>query len=415
MPAATASVLKTRLSNVLRASESLEFKFRFLVTPFRPIDERVWTRQEANWSFAFHGAQNNPYINYPFIALQTLRDYCETEKESGRRALVYYTCGQLSTFAAELWALRSLGSEVINRGETMIYYADKATIHKGPGGFPWLQEHLVSNYTPGWRQPLPGGETDPAIGLTGSSRWHNYYCQGMDWLMKNTGVGGLYLDGIGYDRVTMQRIARILYANDPKGYVMSHGGNNYDWADYRVNTANQHMEHMPYLGMLWFGEGYDYNAPPDFWLTEISGIPYGNGGMMLDYENGGNQWRGMLYGMTGTWNKAQASLVKLWGEFGIKDAERLGYWSKRCPVETGSKDVLATAYVKKDKTLISLASWANETTNIDLDIDWEAVGLDKSKARLIAPPVEGFQEGRSFAVGEPIPVEPAKGWLIIVE
>ena len=32
------------------------------------------------------------------------------------------------------------------------------------------------------------------------SRWNNYYVQGMDWLMKNTGIDGLYLDGIGYDR-----------------------------------------------------------------------------------------------------------------------------------------------------------------------------------------------------------------------
>jgi hypothetical protein len=402
-------------SRRLKAGESLTLKFRFLITPFRPIDRRVWTRQQANWSFAFQGAQNNPYINYPFIALQTLRDYCKTEKEQGRRTLVYYTCGQLSTFAAELWALRSLGSEVINRGETLVYYADKATINKGAGGFPWLQEHLVKNYTPGWRQPLPGGETDPAIGLTGFSRWHNYYCQGMDWLMKNTGIGGLYLDGIGYDRVTLQRIARILYADDPDAYVMFHGGNNYDWADGRVSTANLQMEHMPYLGMLWFGEGFNYDTPPDYWLTEISGIPYGLGGMMLDYEKGGNQWRGMVYGMTGTWNKAQPALLKLWDDFGIDKAERLGYWSKRCPVTTGNKDVLATAYVKNGKTLISLASWAKEAVNIKLDIDWGAIGIDPSKAKLTAPPIEAFQEGRSFVIGEQIPVEPAKGWLILVE
>ena len=56
------------------------------------------------------------------------------------------------------------------------------------------------------------------------------------------------------------------------------------------------MEHFPYINSLWFGEGYDYNAPPDYWLVEISGIPFGLYGEML--EGDGNPWRGMVYGMT---------------------------------------------------------------------------------------------------------------------
>jgi len=35
--------------------------------------------------------------------------------------------------------------------------------------------------------------------------------------------------------------------------------------------------------------------------------------------------------------------------------------------------------------------------------------------QLTAPAIEAFQEGRTFLVGEAVPVEAAKGWLIIVE
>lgn len=45
-----------------------------------------------------------------------------------------------------------------------------------------------------------------------------------------------------------------------------------------------------------FGEYFDKDSPPDFWLVEMSGIPYGLMGEML--QDGGNQYRGMLYGMT---------------------------------------------------------------------------------------------------------------------
>ena len=49
---------------------------------------------------------------------------------------------------------------------------------------------------------------------------------------------------------------------------------------------------------------------------------------------------------------------------------------------SGRPDVLATAYVKQDKTLIALASWAPEKTEVRLRVDWQALGLDAAKARL---------------------------------
>ncbi len=93
----------------------------------------------------------------------------------------------------------------------------------------------------------------------------------------------------------------------------------------------------------------------------------------------------------------------------------VGYWSERCPVRTNHKDVLATAYVKEDKTLISLASWAAQPVGCRLEINWTALGLDATKARLHAPPVSGFQEEHLFKPGDEIQVQPARGWLLVVD
>jgi hypothetical protein len=134
-------------------------------------------------------------------------------------------------------------------------------------------------------------------------------------------------------------------------------------------------------------------------------------------EGGGNRWRGMLFGMTARlpWaNSDPRPVWKIWDEFGIGDARMLGWWEKDCPVRTGREDVLATAYVKPGKTLVALASWAPEKTDVRLQFDWKALGLNPSKARLVAPEIKDFQPAKEWRLDEPITVEPKRGWLIYV-
>ena len=64
--------------------------------------------------------------------------------------------------------------------------------------------------------------------------------------------------------------------------------------------------------------------------------------------------------------------------------------------------------------MIALASWASQTLNVKLAIDWKALGLDPQKARLRAPAVANFQPESVFGANDPILVEPGKGWLLIV-
>ena len=94
----------------------------------------------------------------------------------------------------------------------------------------------------------------------------------------------------------------------------------------------------------------------------------------------------------------------------------VGWWVHGAPVQTGRDDVLVTSYVRKgDATLLAVASWAPQPTRVKLSIDWKALGLGQAKATLVAPALEGFQPAATFKPDEAIPVEPGKGWLIMVK
>ena len=80
----------------------------------------------------------------------------------------------------------------------------------GPGGgSSWLQEHLGGDYIGGWFVPEI---SDAALVTSGVSRWHNFYVEGLDWLARNVGIDGLYLDDVAFDRTTMKRVRKVLDA-----------------------------------------------------------------------------------------------------------------------------------------------------------------------------------------------------------
>ncbi|PSL45571.1 hypothetical protein CLV51_104277 [Chitinophaga niastensis] len=159
---------------------------------------------------------------------------------------------------------------------------------------------------------------------------------------------------------------------------------------------------------------------PANWLVEASGIPFGLMGDML--QGGGNPWRGMVYGMTVRypWNTEGVScdprdIWKIWDEFGIESARMIGYWEKKCPVKTSHPGIYATIYQKESKTLIAVASWAEQPIKFSFQFDWKALGIDPEKAILIAPEIKNFQHYTIFKPGDSIPVEPKKGWLLYIQ
>jgi hypothetical protein len=115
------------------------------------------------------------------------------------------------------------------------------------------------------------------------------------------------------------------------------------------------------------------------------------------------------------WGGDPRAMWKVWDEFGIQEARMIGYWDPACPVKTDCADVLATAYVRQGKTLVSLASWAANPVTPRLSIDCAALGLDPAKVHLYAPYVAGFQPESLFKPQDPIPVVPGRGWLLVID
>lgn len=401
----------------MQAGETLRYDIVMRITPFKTINpaehfaERFFHKygdldtikaDGANVVNIHHATPINPWINYPFLEPDAMHAYIDAAHERGMRVKIYDTVRELTDRAPELPMLESLGHEVISSG-------------KG-GGFSWLQEHLDGDYIAAWHVPE---NRDAAVINAGQSRWHNFYIEGLDWLARNVGIDGLYLDDVAYDRTTMKRVRKVLQAHRPQPLIDLHSASQYNARDGYINSALLYMELFPYIDRLWFGEEFDYEkTSPAYWLTEISGIPYGLMGEML--QNDGNIWRGMVFGMTNRLGWSPGSdprgLWKLWDTFGIGQADMVGWWVHDTPVKTSRDDVLATSYVRKGrKTLIALASWAPQKVGVKLTIDWKALGLSPGKATLTASAVEGFQPAATFKPGDEIPLEPGKGWLIVVE
>jgi hypothetical protein len=403
-------------SRKMKKGDMLYYNFNLLITPFHPINtDFQWNsrfyhsyqdidsikRTGATIVNIHHATPINPYINYPFVEYKKMKTYVDEAHTKGLQVKIYNTIRELSNKAYEIPALRSLGHEIFSGG-------------KG-GGFSWLQEHIGDDYIAAWFVPEL---KDAAIVNSGMNRWHNYYVEGMNWLVQNVGIDGIYLDDVAFDRITMKRIKRVLTQDGHPGILDLHSANQYNKNDGFNNSANLYMEHFPYLNKLWFGEYFDYEKnTPDFFLTEVSGIPFGLMGEML--QDGGNAWRGMIYGMTNRmpWsdNADPRPIWKAWDDFGIKKSEMIGYWSPNCPVKTSNEKVLATVYKRTGSALISIASWAKEDMDISLHIDWQKLGIDPANAVISAPEINHFQPARTFRIDEPIPVARNKGWLLIIE
>jgi hypothetical protein len=404
----------------LAANQVLDFEFALLITPVRELNPRNQFTDRY-----FHNAENptpplddlktgiriinvhhanpvNPYINYPFVAVDSMKNFVSKWHKKGLKVKIYYTIRELTNQVAEIWALRSLGNEILGDGPG--------------GGYPWLREHYVDNYTIQWFNPIIGYEAcDAAVITSGQSRWYNYYIEGLSWLVKNVDIDGLYLDDVSFDRSMLKRMRKVMDAAKPGCLLDLHSN-----TGFSIGPANQYTEYFPFINKLWFGESFQYDKmPAPNWIVETSGIPFGLMGDML--QGGGNAWRGMIYGMTARLPWATESVVcnprdvwKIWDSFGIADAKMIGYWDSACPVKTNNKKVLATAYLRNGKTLVAIASWDQKACNVKLIIDWKALGLNPLKVKISAPEILNYQSARKFVIDEEIPVEPTKGWLILV-
>ena len=424
----------------MRKGDTLSFDFDLYLTPFKPLDT------EGQWKYRYihppyeeddrhfqdlslveqkgasivnmhHDRALNPFINYPYneFSFSGLIDCVRRAHAHNLMMKVYYTTREITNNMRELFAFNSLDGEIICPTDVH----PVTTVINRDGPHPWLIEHLGDRgYIPAWRTTLKGryeGMLDLAVITTPDTRWNNFYLEGLKRLVDRADIDGLYIDDTALDRRSLQRTRRILDANNPTSQIDFHSWNHFnDMAAY-ASCANLYMEIFPYVNRIWFGEGFDYDSDPDYWLVEIAGIPFGLMSEML--QGGGNPWRGMVYGMTQRldWCGDPRPIWEAMDTFGIQGSHMIGYWDPDCPVSTDKKDVPVTAYCKEGKALIAMASWSEKPEEVTLRIDWKKIGIDRDNARLEAPEIKDFQGEAVFKLSDTIPVAPGKGWLMVVE
>ena len=400
----------------LEPGKPLHFNFDLSITPFKPLNTAAQWKDRyfhvggiqdpakvkatgANIINIHQGNALNPYINYPFLTADKLREYADKVHALGMRVKYYYTIRELSNWTPEIFALRSFGSELLAPG-------------KG-GGHAWLEEHLGGNYWGAWYEP---GTNDASVLTATKSRFDNLYLEGLRWLIENAGCDGIYLDDISFDRTVMKRARKILDQYATRGGLIDlHSWNEMNGMAGFASNALIFMDSLPYVDRMWFGEGHHYNVSAEQMLVGISGIPYGLMGEML--EGGGNPWLGLPFGMTGRlgWGGSPQPVWKLWDDFGVHDSQFIGWWDSANPVKPESPDCRATIWKKNGKTLIAVGNYSGKGVRTKLLIDWKALGLDPATCALYAPPMDNFQPELSFAPDAAIGLAPWRGFAFILD
>ncbi|WAC10109.1 glycoside hydrolase domain-containing protein [Dyadobacter pollutisoli] len=426
-------------SRSLSVGAVLNYDFELLITPFRTIDnekkygDRYYhgggvnamskvdkaEKAGANIINIHHAEDIYPFINYPYLDENTgeLKALVDKAHEQKKRLKLYYTTRELTKNIPEFQPFYSLDGEVLFPGPGNASRTE-ALHPKGPN--EWLVKNLREKYVPAWYNPVSEGKFkgsfDLSVITTPNSRLNNFYIAGLDWMVRNLKIDGIYIDDAALDRFTLQRARKVIDQHRPEGRIDLHSWNHFNnWAGY-ASCLNLYMDLLPFLDLVWIGEARDYNRAPDHWLVEVSGLPFGLPGQML--EGGGNPWRGMVYGITnrsGWTGNTPDELWKFWDEYHFKEKELIGYWDKKCPVGTNNDHVVASVFKGKNESVIAIANWHKEAQSTSVLIDWDALGYDSAKCTISMPFVKNFQDEQPLQSLSSVNVPGGKGFMIVVK
>lgn len=420
---------------LLKKGEKLDFGMELLITPVKPLDWEHQTKERyyhsnsdlsteylseakkkgANIINIHHKKEIYPFINYPYYdeSAPDLKKFIDEAHAENIQVKAYYTTREISIKLPELWAFRSLGGELIMDGPGK----DSRTVTNPSGPNKWLTDNLEDHFIPAWHNAFHkgkyAGEKDVSVITTPDSRLNNYYLAGLDWMVGHMGLDGIYIDDSALDREAMKRARRILDADGKRRAVDLHSWNHMNGHAGHISSMLLYADLSPYIDRLWIGEGFTPNSTPDFWMVEISGIPFG---LMSETLNSHNYWRGMIHGMTPRlpWSGDPTPLWKLYDSFGMKEAKMLGYWNKNVPVTTDSDQAKSTVYLKKNKAVVVVANWTGEPLSTTLQIDEKKLGFRPTKAYM--PAMEKIQPTTADVdLSKPLSLAPKQGAFIILE
>ena len=426
----------TGFSGALPFTSALSFKSSILVTPVKNLNltESFSLRYAqldgpANYSFlAEQGASVvnmhqgnvvNPFINYPYLTNELMNSTAAQCQALGMKYSIYNTMRELSNRCVETFAMLAFEETYVN-GD-------------GQSGADWLKEHVGNDFLPAWSTPIPIGPfvLDAAMRVVALSRWNNFYVEGIQQMMRDFNLDGIYLDEIAYDRVTMMRMKKLL---DQRDGVIDHHS---DSGAFCVSPVMIYAEHYPFISKLWYGEGFNYDkATPDYWLVEMSGLVFGLTADMLRYPGmTPEHFKGMLFTSSNRWQGGQdpttvttdpfvpVALWKLWKDVGISDSRLYGWWlgdvdPTLLPVTANSSDTRVTTYALPTRALIAIASFVDVPVTVQLSVNNTILNLPGSLSSfcLYAPILLPFQPvPLKFNLSDSFVVPSGQGHIFMID
>lgn len=413
-----------------KKGEIRTFNFELHFTPFKQIDYKKTfgvryshsndlrdeykeidraAKNGLNYVTFHQGNMIMPFINYPFYEVDRLKKAVSYAREKGIGIKLYYTEREHSNHMAETFVYKALGDEIILRKQGVSHSWQKEKPQ-------WLVDNFGADIIPGWFVKYKHGkyknDHDISFIVRPDTRLDNYYIEGLNWLVENVGIKGIYIDDTSLDRTTLERAKKILDKTD--GLIDMHMWNHEEPRAGDVSCLNLYAELLPFLDSIWLGEGFFYKKySPEYMLCEVSGIPYGVTGQML--EGGGDFYAGMLYGMNNRfgWGYTNAvQMYRVWDDFAISDSRMLGYWHSENPVKTDNENVLATVYLKENKALICLYNFSDKREGFSIKIDNKLMGFYPASSKEVK-----FNRSRqkAFDMNKTVTLGKRKGIIIKVE
>lgn len=413
-----------------KKGEIRTFNFELHFTPFKQIDYKKTfgvryshgndlrdeykeidraAKNGLNYVTFHQGNMIMPFINYPFYEVDRLKKAVSYAREKGIGIKLYYTEREHSNHMAETFVYKALGDEIILRKQGVSHSWQKEKPQ-------WLVDNFGADIIPGWFVKYKHGkyknDHDISFIVRPDTRLDNYYIEGLNWLVENVGIKGIYIDDTSLDRTTLERAKKILDKTD--GLIDMHMWNHEEPRAGDASCLNLYAELLPFLDSIWLGEGFFYKKySPEYMLCEVSGIPYGVTGQML--EGGGDFYAGILYGMNNRfgWGYTNAvQMYRVWDDFGISDSRMLGYWHSENPVKTDNENVLATVYLKENKALICLYNFSDKREGFSIKIDNKLMGFYPASSKEVK-----FNRSRqkAFDMNKTVTLGKRKGIIIKVE
>ena len=118
--------------------------------------------------------------------------------------------------------------------------------------------------------------------------------------------------------------------------------------------------------------------------------------------------------MTGRQGDFYLPTLKFWDDFDLESKTMIGYWDDNPLVKTNNDNIKATVYKGKDLSVISVASWADNKETVSLTVDFDALGIDREKAKIYAPLIDNFQNENKNIDISALEINPKEGVILVI-